>query len=58
MFVFPDQGNEILRYCDHIIEELQQLDAEQWCIDKGFGKLQAFVLIAFIETEILGDTKQ
>ena len=55
MFVFPDQGNEILRYCDHIIEELQQL-REQYACD---GSLEdETVNCKRLIGQILGDTKQ
>ena len=37
------------------IDELEQFNLEEWCIKKGFGKLQAIVLTKFIHAEILGE---
>jgi len=52
MFVFPDQGTEILRYCDHLIEELQQLfDLEQ---QKEAHNPHTFAVIIYLKQQILG----
>lgn len=41
---------------NEIIEELQQLDATQWCFDKGYGRMFVIVLEEF-KKEILGKTQ-
>ena len=49
---------EIFEEIEAFYGELQQLDLEKWCIEHGFGKLQAIVLCKFVEDEILEGKQQ